>query len=175
MYPLYQSIGFVGQSHWVCALICMQLAGKVNEFVIRWLIICWSICLHDFCWIAKAGHMALKTCSNNQLEGLSWWWVAQLWKNWLKIYLINRKSQKNVLSLHKLGIASPKQVNLLCIRLAPTLHKLGIASPKQVNLLCIRLAPALHKSRRLIIEKLYSVQECLNKNKVLYGYFWSVQ
>ena len=123
----------------------MLLASKVNEFVMRWLINCWPTYLHDFYWIAKADHTALKTCSNNQLEGLSWWRAAQLWKNWLKIYLINRKSQKNVLSLHKLGIASPKRVNLLCIRLAPTLHKLGVASPKQVNLLCIRLAPTLHK------------------------------
>ncbi|EFA91296.1 hypothetical protein HMPREF0650_0562 [Hoylesella buccalis ATCC 35310] len=38
--------------------------------------------------------------------------------------MINRKSQKNVLSLHKLGVASPKHVNLLCIRFAPSLQML---------------------------------------------------
>ena len=53
--------------------------------------------------------------------------------------------RKIYLHLHKVGCASTKKINFLCLRLALPLHKIGCASTKKVNFLCLWLALPLHK------------------------------
>ena len=49
--------------------------------------------------------------------------------------------------MQKIGFASTKKVNILCLRLALSLHKIGFASTKKTSFLCVRLALSLQKMK----------------------------
>ncbi|MCL6747341.1 hypothetical protein DEM91_01575 [Prevotella sp. TCVGH] len=51
-------------------------------------------------------------------------------KTSVKSFLFIWLSSQITVNLHKIGCASPKQVNFLWFRLALSLHKIGCASPK---------------------------------------------